>query len=376
TAAIQAAGWRVEILGPGDDFEAGLKRADALVIIDPGISYADHEIDRIETFVATGGRLLLVGEPAQARLQSLGFFQAIVPQTPFLDPVASRFGISFSESHLFNMERNAGNYLHIYGDAASASPLVRGVDRTTMYTATTVHAVNATPLLRASEGTRRDRTDTAGEYPLAVVTGNVVAVGDATWLLRGNYQVTDNDVFLENIVGFLTSADRHRTLRDYPGFVAANPTIRYTSPELLEAAQTLGADIDDARPGQVTITLANGGVNHDQTDVLVATFDDLERLGIDTGIDVSFGVVSVPGYESSPSGVFIIHRPAGGIDLVVAADSPDRAADAVDVLTEPNRLAEKAISNTTAVGRSDEPVDDLEPDGPGNATIGLGASES
>ncbi|NIS29664.1 MAG: DUF4350 domain-containing protein, partial [Actinobacteria bacterium] len=65
-------GYEVELLEARDDFDRELSRADAFVVIDPGVSYSDAEATRVEAFVDRGGRLLLVGEPTQAAIASFG----------------------------------------------------------------------------------------------------------------------------------------------------------------------------------------------------------------------------------------------------------------------------------------------------------------
>lgn len=364
TSAIREAGWQVEFAERSTNFEAALSRADTLLVIDPGRAYTQREVDRIETFVDDGGRLVMAGEPRQFGTQRAGFFLIIVPQENNLGSLGSAFGISFGESFLFNMASNDGNFKHIFASATGNADVVEGVDQTTMHIATTVQANEGTTLLEASDGTKLDRTDATGDYSVAVQSGNVIAIGDKTFMQRGNYQAADNNVLLGNIVSFLTAADRSRDLRDYPAIVTRNPTIRYTSVGLLDAAQEVTADLKTTRPGQPAVTLDTDRANAGETDVLITTFDYLQRNpGLGTGIDVSDGEVSVPGYESSTTGVYMIHQPESGFDVVIVGDTKDRVKSAADTLTASGGIEDNLISDRTVVVRTDEaePPEDEEP---------------
>ncbi len=380
TSAIQAAGWNVEYADGGDNFQTELSGADALVVIDPGREYAPEQVDQVETFVDNGGRVMMAGEPRQLAIQQAGLFAVIVQQENNLGPLATRFGITYGDTYLYNMESNDGNFKHIFGQAADDSELVSGVDEMAMYVATSVRTSEGTSLVEAESGTIQDRTGATGEYSLAVQNGNVVAVGDKTFLQRGNYKAVDNDQFLGNVVSFLTAADRSRTLLDYPAIIDRDPTVRYTSLGLLDAAQEVTADLKASRPGQPRVVLEQDRAEAGETDVLITTFDYINRNpGLGTGIRVADGQVSVPGYESDTEGVYVIHKPSSGYDLVVAGDNPERTKDAVDRLTASGGLEEQAISDSTVVVRTDEaevPDEDDETPATGTGTDGGSSGET
>lgn len=351
--AITQHGYAVEYLESAENLDKKLGRADAFVAIDPGVAYTDTEADRIEGFVESGGRLVLVGEPSQMGIQRAGLFAIIVPLPKRMGPLATRFGIQFSEGHLFNMETNDGNHLNILA-AGTDAPLADGVEQTAMFTAADVEARNGDPVLVASEGTRNARGDAEGEYAVAVRSDNVLAVGDRTFLQRGNFRVADNDLFLSNVVEFMTTGDRERDLLDYPGIVGPDPTITYTSADLLDASQTIGGDLRADRPGGPSLELETGPLNTQGTDVLVTTFSYLDtHPGSGAGVEVSGGTVAVPGYESDEANVSIIHLAEDGT-VVVAADTTDGAENAARLLVN-RQIEPNAISNRTVVIRSSSP---------------------
>lgn len=347
--AITDAGYQVDLLEGGDDFDRSLSRADAFVVIDPSVGYDDEEVDRVEDFVERGGRLLLVGEPTTLQLATFALFQRVNRLTP----LSTRFGLEFGEGHLYNMADNDGNHLNIFAEPAADGQLTQGVSRAALYTATRISVHEGEPLLVASDRTRSSRTDATGTYAVAAVNGNVLAIADGTFMRRGNFRVVDNEQLVANVVRFLVSGEKQRTLEDYPSIVSTEPTVRYTGPGLIDAAQTLSADLR-ASGHEPRVILTRRAVSPDETDVLVTTFDYLGRYGsLETGVRVSGGFVSVTGYNSATAGVAVVSAPAAGYDLVIAAETPALAELAVEMLAE-GSLREHLLDQRTAVVRTDE----------------------
>lgn len=348
---IAAAGYEVDLLEPGDRLDRSLARADAYVVVNPGSRYDEAEINRLEAFVDRGGRLLLVGEPTQS--VPAGF--SLATTTDKLGPLASQFGFEFGEAYLYNMETNDGNYLNVFAEPAGASVVSSELSRAALYTATTVYPRQGRAVLLAGPGTRSSRTDATGRYPVAAVNGNVLALGDGTFLRRGNFNVVDNEQLVRNVVRFLISGSKERSLGNYPAVVGDEPTVHYTGPALLPAAQTLGNDLRQ-RGHQPTLALAGRNVGPNRTDVLVTTFDFLaQRGGLATGIGATDRRVRVGGYESNATGIIVVRAPAGDYDLVVAADTPARAARAAALLADGD-LDEHLLDDRTAVVRTDAAI--------------------
>lgn len=346
-AAITSAGYEIDLLESDDDFDQSLTRADAFIVIDPSVGYSDGEVNRVETFVDRGGRLLLIGEPTT--LDFAGFGLRI--RVNRLTPLSSRFGFEFGEAHLFNMAENDGNHQNVFAEPVGDHRLTSGVSRTAFYAATQINVREGQPLLQAIEGTRSSRTDDTGTYSLAAVNGNVLAIADGTFLRRGNFKVEDNNKLVRNVARFLVAGEKRRTLYAYPTFVSADPSIRYTRPALLDAAQTLASDLRD-ESSEPTLQLQRRAVAPNRTDVLVTTFGYLERRGeLQTGISVSNGQVQVRGYNSATRGIIVIRAPARNYDLVIAADTPRRAERAVELLADGD-LREHLINRRTAVVRT------------------------
>lgn len=211
TRAIEEAGGDVRYTGVSNGFQSELSRADVLVIVDPGTSYGTGEVDAIEQFVDDGGRVIVLGEPNRKDVEAEGLQASLVVQRSMVTTVASRFGISVGSRYLYDMEHNDGNFKNVVTsppDRADAD-VVEGVDQVALYTAATVDTNRGTVLLRTAETAERADGSTRAGFPVAVLSpgGNVLVVGDTTFLGEEYHAVADNDVFLERIVEFMAGAD-------------------------------------------------------------------------------------------------------------------------------------------------------------------------
>lgn len=349
--AITSAGYSVEFTQSAGSVTTAIKGAEGLVVIDPAIEYSSSEVDAVQRFVDNGGRLVLIGEPPRSQITGGLFSISIRTVRSQLDTLSSAFGIEYGENYLFDTGDNDGNFRNIFARARGRSPLVDGVERTAFYTATPVTARDGQILLRTAEQTRLIRGDTPARHPVAVRSGNVVAVGDKTFLQDNNFNVVDNERFIENLGTFLISGDRRQTLLDYPALAGDTPTVRYTDVSFHDAAKRVANDLRDN--GQDTkLSLKRGSGAADGADVLFATYDYLEENDLGIGsLTVADGRVAVPGYESSSTGVITFHAPTSGPALIIVVDGPTRARKAADIL-DTGELDKHAINDRSAIFRS------------------------
>jgi len=345
--AITDAGYRVAFAETETGIEAALVGADGLVVIDPGREYSVDEVRAVKRFVDDGGRLVMLGEPGRSRVGAV----SVRSIRSRFDSLSTAFGIEFGEDYLFNTADNDGNHRNVFAAPSGDSPLVARVERTAFYTAAPVSTTNGQALLVATNGTRLVRGDTPGRYPVAVRHGNVLAVGDTTFLAGDLFNVVDNDRFIGNIARFLLSGPRQLTLEDYPALVGETPTVQYTDVTLLGAAQRIATDLREggARP---RLRLEGGGGATEGADVVLATYSHLRTHG--TGLPsltVARGRVAVPGFESETAGVIVFHSPVDGPGLVVAVTGPAKARQAAGILAE-GELKEYLLNERSAVVRT------------------------
>lgn len=364
-AAITAAGYEVDLLELDERLDEELSGADAFVVIDPGRRYSEAEAGRVEAFVDAGGRLVLLGEPTQADLGGVG----VVTRRSQMAPLSSRFGLEFGESYLYDMGENDGNHRNVFARPEGSSTLTEGVSRASLYTTTTIQVREGRAVLLAETGARSARTDATGRYAVAAVNGNVLAVGDTTFLEHGNYQVVDNERLVANLVRFLVDGQRVHTLRDYPAFVADDPSVHYTGPALLPAAQAIASDLREDGHQPTLLLQRRPGPN--RTDVLVTTFDFLGTRGpLGTGIRGGDRVL-VAGYESDARGIVVARAPASGYDLVVAADTPTRARQGAEMVVG-GSIDPYLVTDRAAVFRTNDAVRVVGGDGGNETDAGTG----
>ena len=193
---------------------ATLRSADAFVVANPASSYTTGEINGLDAFAEAGGRVLLLADPVGPSSSGTSISlpigtstgSTVTPGQP--TNLAANFGVSFGAGYLFDMTDNANNFQRIYAQPSGESSLTEGVDRLVFD--------DATPLATSSDGTavvesqdaQLSSTRRGGSYTVAARTGNVVTVGDTSFLEPASATVADNEVFLTNLADFLVSGDK------------------------------------------------------------------------------------------------------------------------------------------------------------------------
>jgi hypothetical protein len=193
---------------------ASLARADALVVISPGVRYSTSEVNGVRNFTERGGRVVMLAEPESVSVGLGGgggpigvSIQRVQSQ---LTPLASTYGFDVGTDYLFNMEENANNFQYVYATPTGNGSLTDGVDRVALPQATrlTLDEDNATTRLTAIDGTQLQSTRSAETYAVAARNGNVTALADSSFLSPDFHTVADNEVLLGNVVEFLTSGEK------------------------------------------------------------------------------------------------------------------------------------------------------------------------
>lgn len=220
--AINRVGYDVRIHSAGP-LEEELGDADAFVVIDPASAYTGDDLDAVDQFVADGGRLLVLAEPDRIE-QEVGVVRAeLVTVESEVDEIGQRFGVAFDTRFVYDMETNDGNYkrpvVSPTGDA-SISPVddnLADVDEVSLYTAAAVRPTTAggDVVLETSSTAQLANADEQDSHPVAVRNGNVLAIGDSTFVRADRHTVGDNNVFLAHVVEFLVAGDRQTTAADW-----------------------------------------------------------------------------------------------------------------------------------------------------------------
>ena len=184
---------------PGTDrpTQLGERLAEADAFVTFRTDYDERELDEIESFVESGGHVVLATEPDEAYSQ---------PGAAGLD---ATLDITTEPGYVYNMAENDLNYQRVYAEATGEAPLTEGVERAVFPSATPVGApVGGTDVLRPIEGSELSTTRAPTEAPLLVRNDGVVAVGDADFLSPENARRADNDALIGNLADFLVTNDR------------------------------------------------------------------------------------------------------------------------------------------------------------------------
>ena len=184
---------------PGADppTQLGERLAEADAFVTFRTDYEPKQLDEIESFVESGGHVVLATEPDAAYSQ---------PGAASLD---ATLDVTTRPGYVYNMEENDLNYQRVYAEATGDAPLTEGVDRAVFPSATPVGTtVGGTEVLRPIEGSELSTTRAATEAPLLVRNDEVVMIGDGDFLSPENARRADNDVLIGNLADFLVTNDR------------------------------------------------------------------------------------------------------------------------------------------------------------------------
>jgi hypothetical protein len=262
-ARLAARGHRLEPVAGADEFAGKLRHAQALVIVSPGEDWTAGEIQQAVHFVDKGGRLLLVTDPSRFEplYDEWGSFIGLDYDAPHINDLAARFGLLFQEDYLYNTVDNAGNFRNIKLTGFATDPLTQGLEQIAFF-ATHSIVSDGPALVTASGDTRSSASEGVQDLTVALLAagGDVLALGDLTFMTEPHSAVYDNAQFIANIAGFLSSAQRQYELADFPYFFGPQVDLVYTGDPLLGSSlleggsslQTLFADKDRVLTLRVT----------------------------------------------------------------------------------------------------------------------------
>jgi hypothetical protein len=202
--AVVQGGYEVEFYRGDRSLAEALNGSEAFVVVDPKEEFAADEVDTVEQFVENGGHLAIVGEPNVRQIQLTLRGAQITTERSSVTTIASAFGVSFGTNYVYDQAENDGNFRSIVGEP---SPPLDGADQLTLYTATSVHGDDLTPLVRTRSSAQRSDSTETRSYTVAGRAGNVVAVGDSDFMTDDRYTVADNEVFVSYLGEFLVAGD-------------------------------------------------------------------------------------------------------------------------------------------------------------------------
>lgn len=224
---ILAMGAEVVILDGQSDLPDQIKKADAFVIITPTIEYSSEEIEAVEEFVHRGGRLLVIADPTRSYSEyDTEREESVILVNDILQP----YLLSFRNDYVYNLSHNEGNYRNTYVYPTGKTDLTSSISELVFYAAHSLD-INSQKIIIGEDSTLSSLDDMGGELPVAALdsSGNVLAIGDMTFMTNPYYQVSDNFQFVQNIGNFLINGDRVRNLYDFPNLFNQTIAIQLNS---------------------------------------------------------------------------------------------------------------------------------------------------
>ncbi|MDB9300396.1 hypothetical protein PN417_05570 [Halorubrum ezzemoulense] len=183
--------------GAEETTQLGERLAEADAFVTFRTDYEPDELDAIESFVESGGHVVLATEPDAAYSQ---------PGAASLD---ATLDVTTEGGYVYNMEENDLNYQRVYAEATGDASLTEGVDRAVFPSATPVGTpAGGADVLRPIEGSELSTTRAPTDAPLLVRNDEVVMIGDSDFLSPDNARRADNDALIGNLADFLVTNDR------------------------------------------------------------------------------------------------------------------------------------------------------------------------
>jgi len=199
--------------GSSTSYNATLQEYDALLVINPTEGFTEAERAGLQTYTDNDGRVVVLGEPTQTGVSGGGLIASVSTVSFGANDLTTQYGARMGAEALFNLDDSANDngFKSIYAAPESTSSLSEGVDTVTFenagYVARTGDS-DATVLYTAADGTKTLETRRNGTYATVVRNDNVVFVSDSDFVDQDEVYDADNEVFVSNLLDFLTSGDK------------------------------------------------------------------------------------------------------------------------------------------------------------------------
>jgi hypothetical protein len=344
--ALNQRGARVEFDNGTPTLETRLKYASAYVIISPSTVYTNDEMRWITAFVNNGGRLVVFTDATRGML-SIDFFTGStldLPDSNIVNPILAPFDIAVEADYLYNIAKNEGNFRNVFFDKFNKDELTIGLKQVAFYGTHSVKSASGLPLFIGADQTLSSITDAGGGLSAGAVSenGNVLALGDFTFLTPPYNNVADNNTLIANIADFMLGGTRKPALKNFPYLFNRSSVSILPTSEVQVTAELVGA----LSRLQASLKIVNVGLQvveekPDEGDLLVlgtfAPSDNLARFidPFDLTIEEGSEYVTMPGFGNigrSGNGLLLFQTGRKGNTIVLLADTADDLIILLDTL--------------------------------------------
>jgi len=343
-----------------------LTKVDAFVVIAPTDPYSTEDIEKIESFVERGGRLLVIADPTRSYSEyDTEREKSVLLTNKILEP----FQLSFRNDYAYNLVRYEGNYRNIFAIPESSNALTKNISSLVFYASHSIYS-KGNILVTGIENTVSSLDDQGTNLPLAGLdeSGNVLILGDVTFITAPYNQVADNYQLVNNISNFLISGSRQKTLADFPNLFNQPVSMRFTTgisldKDLLNSISDLKIFLEKNDKSLVIMDSEESGFDQifmgifppdnmlkEITDKFGIKFDESEIEPsatpiisvtplpdkVDIAIAQEENTFYVPNFGQIPSegfGFILLEIEKDHINLVILADSQENATKLLNRLT-------------------------------------------
>jgi len=184
----------------GDGLRGLLKNATGVVIVNPSSPYSSASVEALESFTASGGRLLVFYDP---RLANSIYITSTPPSPVYLDGLLTQFGMVVMDGYLYNanaaLTTPTDNWQFVSTGYVNSTEL--GGGRYVFFTPAAISGSGAGIYVDANLlgfGT--------GRYAVVLQRGNVTAVGTVTSFLPDFVKLGDNLALLGDLARWVCGA--------------------------------------------------------------------------------------------------------------------------------------------------------------------------
>jgi hypothetical protein len=216
--SLESMGGTIQVTSDEQDLAQLLKTANAYMSLAPIQGFSANDKTVLTAFVRRGGKLVIAADPTRNMMAAEGMtagLSGVDAANLLLEP----FDAAFADDYLYDMQSNEGNYRNVIFSEFTGDDLTKGIGKLVIYGGHSVLS-HGDPLTKSSGTTFSSSTDQAGNFsPFSLMKsekGSVLAMGDLSLLTTQYSQFADNQVFIQNLAGYLTRENRVKTLDDFP----------------------------------------------------------------------------------------------------------------------------------------------------------------
>ena len=338
-----------------------LKYASAYITIAPQQPFSVDEVQSLTEFVDRGGHLLVIADPTRSDSSYSG------GDVDAANSLLASFDLSFRGDYLYNMTDYEGNFRNVIFEKLADRALTLGLGRVVFYGVHSVQTTDGTPLLSASSGSVSSATDLGGALSAAAVdrNGNVLAIGDMTFLTPPYNQVADNPVLIRNIANFLAGASRIHDLADFP-FLFNRPVSIVPLDDIQLNADFLGPiHALQSDLASVGVNASIAGTRASGSDLIVlGTYasPNLAAYLTPFGFNLPVPILQIPGMapiQSAGTGLILFSLDANHSTLLILAEDASSLTSLLNVIG-PQGFSDCLVQDQVAVCGIGSPTSGLD----------------